>query len=110
MPAYHWSRTALTLPSHGIAIGAPAEITTTVFGLAAAAWSILASWSIPGGFTQTGKGHRPGCSPRSALSDPSDSLSPTNTIAMSDPEATAAAAAWLQAPAQRTRSARAAAR
>ena len=42
-PGYHASSTELTWLSHGITIGAPASITTTVLGLAAATAEISSS-------------------------------------------------------------------
>src|SRR5580658_5348440 len=44
-PGYQASRTAATLGSHGMATGAPALITTTVRGLAAATAEISLSWA-----------------------------------------------------------------
>src|SRR4051794_30307210 len=92
MPAYHWSTTAFTSFSHGMATGAPAAITTTVFGFAAAADLIIASWSN-GRFTHTGNGQRPGVNDRSLRSPPSASLSAANAITTSDADATACASA-----------------
>src|SRR3954453_24090399 len=92
MPAYHWSTTARTSASHGIATGAPAAITTTVFGVAAAAALIIASWSS-GALTQTGNGQTPGSKPSLSRSVPSDSLSAAHAITTSDALATASASA-----------------
>ena len=44
-PGYQASTTAATLPSHGIATGAPALTTTTVCGFAAATAEISSSWA-----------------------------------------------------------------
>ena len=46
-PGNHISRTPLTLRSHGIWTAAPVLRTTTVFGLAAAIFSMRASWPGP---------------------------------------------------------------
>src|SRR6266853_2707195 len=80
-PGYQASSTPATCESHGIATGAPALITTTVFGFAAATASM--SWSCADGRFSDG---------RSAASD---SVSSETTTTAVDADAAALTAALM---------------
>ena len=74
-------------------IGAPASITTIVFGLAPATVSTRAFWSSLLALQKSVAQAKPGFASSVVRSEPSDSVSPITTIATSAALAAAAASA-----------------
>src|SRR3954447_4260011 len=94
-PGYQASSTDLTLPSHGMLIGAPASITTTVFGFAAATVLTSPFSSSPLAVQNTEPQTAGPLASSVVRSEPSDSASAMTTMATSAAFAAAVASAGV---------------